>query len=109
MTEAPTETQTMSMRAEQAVLGGLIINNDAMDRIVDLNAGHFHHQDHKLIFSEMRAQILANQTADALTVASALGQKLPGNLPKKTARALLDIENKDYVPIIRNPNHFLHV
>ena len=27
----------------------------------------------------------------------------PGGLPKKTARALLDIEDKDYVPIIRNP------
>ena len=32
-----------------------------------------------------------------------INKKLPGNLPKKTARALLDIENKDYVPIIRNP------
>ncbi len=30
-------------------------------------------------------------------------KKMPGNLPKKTARALLDIEDKDYVPIIRNP------
>ncbi|MFO0123220.1 MAG: DUF3400 domain-containing protein, partial [Inhella sp.] len=30
-------------------------------------------------------------------------KKLPGGLPKKTARALLDIEDKDYVPIIRNP------
>ena len=28
---------------------------------------------------------------------------MPGGLPKKTARALLDIEDKDYVPIIRNP------
>ncbi|MFN7395054.1 MAG: (Fe-S)-binding protein, partial [bacterium] len=27
----------------------------------------------------------------------------PGGLPKKTARALLDIEDKDYVPIIRDP------
>ncbi len=33
-----------------------------------------------------------------------VNKKLPGNLPKRTARALLDIENKDYVPIIRNPN-----
>lgn len=32
-----------------------------------------------------------------------INKKMPGNLPKKTARALLDIENKDYVPIIRNP------
>ena len=32
-----------------------------------------------------------------------INKKMPGNLPKKTARALLDIEDKDYVPIIRNP------
>ncbi|HZY17596.1 MAG TPA: FAD/FMN-binding oxidoreductase [Ramlibacter sp.] len=32
-----------------------------------------------------------------------INKKLPGGLPKKTARALLDIEDKDYVPIIRNP------
>ncbi|MCA6216747.1 FAD/FMN-binding oxidoreductase [Ideonella sp. B7] len=32
-----------------------------------------------------------------------VNKKMPGNLPKKTARALLDIEDRDYVPIIRNP------
>ena len=32
-----------------------------------------------------------------------INKKMPGGLPKKTARALLDIENQDYVPIIRNP------
>ena len=32
-----------------------------------------------------------------------VNKKLPGGLPKKTARALLDIEDRDYVPIIRNP------
>ncbi|WP_293660097.1 FAD/FMN-binding oxidoreductase [Rhodoferax sp. OV413] len=32
-----------------------------------------------------------------------INKKMPGGLPKKTARALLDIENSDYVPIIRNP------
>ncbi len=30
-------------------------------------------------------------------------QEMPGNLPKKTARALLDIEDDKIVPIIRNP------
>jgi Fe-S oxidoreductase len=32
-----------------------------------------------------------------------INKKMPGNLPKKTARALLDIEDSDVVPIIRNP------
>ncbi|NLD67757.1 MAG: (Fe-S)-binding protein, partial [Limnobacter sp.] len=33
-----------------------------------------------------------------------VNRKMPGNLPKKTARALLDIEDKRYVPIIRDPH-----
>ena len=32
-----------------------------------------------------------------------INKKLPGGLPKRTARALLDIEDANYVPIIRNP------
>jgi len=32
-----------------------------------------------------------------------INKKMPGNLPKKTARALLDIEDEQFVPIIRNP------
>ena len=32
-----------------------------------------------------------------------INKKMPAGLPKKTARALLDIEDKDYVPSIRDP------
>ena len=32
-----------------------------------------------------------------------INKPMPGNLPKKTARALLDIEDARYVPIIRDP------
>jgi Fe-S oxidoreductase len=32
-----------------------------------------------------------------------VNKKMPGGLPNRTARALLDIEDKAYVPIIRNP------
>jgi FAD/FMN-containing dehydrogenase/Fe-S oxidoreductase len=32
-----------------------------------------------------------------------VNKKMPGGLPKKTARALLDIENSAYVPVIRDP------
>jgi Fe-S oxidoreductase len=32
-----------------------------------------------------------------------INKKLPGGLPKRTARALLDLEDRNYVPIIRNP------
>lgn len=33
-----------------------------------------------------------------------VNKKMPGNLPKKTARALLDIEDSAFVPIIRDPS-----
>lgn len=32
-----------------------------------------------------------------------VNKKMPGGLPKQTARKLLDIEDSNYVPIIRNP------
>jgi Fe-S oxidoreductase len=32
-----------------------------------------------------------------------INKKMPGGLPKKTARALLDIEDNHYVPILRDP------
>jgi FAD/FMN-containing dehydrogenase/Fe-S oxidoreductase len=32
-----------------------------------------------------------------------INKKMPGNLPKKTARALLDIEDNKMVPVIRDP------
>ncbi|WP_374316570.1 DUF3683 domain-containing protein [Aquabacterium sp.] len=32
-----------------------------------------------------------------------INKKMPGGLPNKTARALLDIEDKEYVPILRDP------
>ncbi|MBA5685512.1 DUF3683 domain-containing protein [Rugamonas apoptosis] len=32
-----------------------------------------------------------------------INKKMPGNLPKKSARALLDIEDNKFVPIIRDP------
>jgi len=33
-----------------------------------------------------------------------VNKRMPGGLPKKTARALLDIEDRNYVPIIRDPH-----
>jgi FAD/FMN-containing dehydrogenase/Fe-S oxidoreductase len=32
-----------------------------------------------------------------------VNRRMPAGVPKKTARALLDIEDKNYVPVIRNP------
>ncbi|WP_119155441.1 DUF3683 domain-containing protein [Caldimonas tepidiphila] len=63
--------------------------------------------------SDVLAAVAKRQTAKPpATVGSApikeqvihfVNKKLPGGLPKRTARALLDIEDKNYVPIIRDP------
>lgn len=62
------EDHTVSIRAEQAVLGALLADNDALDRIADLDATHFYRHDHRQIFEEIRSQITAGQRADAITV-----------------------------------------
>lgn len=64
-------------------------------------------------FAKTLRMTQAQTTAPAPTIGRApireqvihfINKPMPGNLPKKTARALLDVENSDYVPIIRNPN-----
>ncbi|MEW6318780.1 MAG: DnaB-like helicase N-terminal domain-containing protein, partial [Pseudomonadota bacterium] len=42
-----------SAEAEQCVLGALIIDNDAYDRLEDLRAEHFFLSDHATIFKEI--------------------------------------------------------
>ena len=63
---------------------------------------------HDLLKPAARAQTAAPRATLGLPpvkeqVIHFINKKMPGGLPKKTARALLDIEDKDYVPIIRNP------
>jgi len=65
------------------------------------------------LVSDVLATVATRQTAKPpATVGKAplieqvvhfVNKKMPGNLPKRSARKLLDIENPDYVPIIRNP------
>jgi replicative DNA helicase len=70
------EDHTVSIRAEQAVLGALLADNDSLDRIADLEANHFYRQDHRLIFDELCRQIAAGQRADAITVFEKLKDKV---------------------------------
>jgi FAD/FMN-containing dehydrogenase/heterodisulfide reductase subunit C len=63
---------------------------------------------HGLLKTLARAQTLrppatTGKPAMREQVVHFVNKRMPGGLPKKTARALLDIENPDYVPIIRDP------
>jgi replicative DNA helicase len=57
-----------AIEAEQSILGALMYDNDAIDRIADLRSEHFFRYDHRLIFEEISRLILAGRTADIITV-----------------------------------------
>jgi replicative DNA helicase len=62
-----------SIEAEQSVLGGLLLDNTAWDRIADVvTDADFYRGDHRLIFQHIARLIEENKPADALTVADSL-------------------------------------
>src|SRR5574340_619864 len=62
-----------SLEAEQAVLGGLLLDNSAWDRIGDVvSESDFYRQDHRQVLRAIVRQIAENRPADAVTVAEAL-------------------------------------
>jgi replicative DNA helicase len=62
-----------SIEAEQSVLGGLLLDNAAWDRVADvLGEADFYRADHRAIFGHVARLIEDNKPADALTVAESL-------------------------------------
>jgi replicative DNA helicase len=61
--------------AEQSVLGALLLDNDAIDRIGDLRAEHFFRGDHRAIFVEIVSLISNGAGADVMTVFERLQAK----------------------------------
>ncbi|GGY19795.1 replicative DNA helicase [Pseudoduganella dura] len=77
---APSDPQVDSLRipphsieAEQSVIGGLLRDNAAWDRIADfMHAEDFYRYDHRIIFEQMVRLINAGKPADVITVFEAL-------------------------------------
>ncbi|MDE3208328.1 MAG: replicative DNA helicase, partial [Pseudomonadota bacterium] len=62
-----------SIEAEQSVLGALLIENTAWERIGDLlDISDFYRQDHRLIYQQIIKLIDQNFPADIITVSEAL-------------------------------------
>ncbi len=62
-----------SIEAEQSVIGGLLLENEALDKIADiLSAQDFYQHDHKTIFQHISKLIEHNRPADIVTVAESL-------------------------------------
>ena len=68
-----------SLEAEQSVLGGLMLDNDAADKIGDvLGADDFYSDAHRIIYRHVTHLIADGRPADVVTVSEALAstQKL---------------------------------
>jgi replicative DNA helicase len=62
-----------SIEAEQSVLGGLLLDNSAWDKIADfVNPEDFYRYDHRLIFQHITRLINGSRPADVITVFESL-------------------------------------
>ena len=62
-----------SVEAEQSVLGGLLLDNSAWDKIADLvGEGDFYRHDHRLIYRHINKLVEHAKPADVITVAESL-------------------------------------
>ncbi|KFZ28904.1 DNA helicase [Pseudidiomarina atlantica] len=70
---AAMKTPPHSIEAEQSVLGGLMLDNQAWDNIAgEIIADDFYHRGHKLIFQAMHRLTERNQPIDLVTVSEDL-------------------------------------
>jgi replicative DNA helicase len=66
-------TPPHSIEAEQSVLGGLLLDNSAWDKIADMvGSGDFYRHDHRLIYQTISGLIEHSRPADVVTVYESL-------------------------------------
>ncbi|MBP7918024.1 MAG: replicative DNA helicase [Rhodocyclaceae bacterium] len=64
-----------SIEAEQSVLGGLLLDNESLDRITDLlTEVDFYRSEHKLIYQQITRLLERGRPADVITVSEAIEQ-----------------------------------
>ncbi|PJI46446.1 MULTISPECIES: replicative DNA helicase [Pseudomonas] len=77
-----------SIEAEQAVLGGLMLDNNAWERVSDaVSDGDFYRHDHRLIFRAVYKLAEGNQPIDVVTLSELLERE--GQLPQVGGLAYL--------------------
>ena len=99
-----------NIEAEQALLGALIMNNDAFDRVSDfLRPEHFSEELHRRIFEACGQQIRAGRVASVITLKSLLsamqlpdGVALQPYLARLAANATTIINAEDYARMIHD-------
>jgi replicative DNA helicase len=65
-----------SVEAEQSLLGGLMLDNSAWDRVADVVIeGDFYRRDHRLIFRAISELVERGQPGDAVTISETLDSR----------------------------------
>ncbi len=82
-----------SLEAEQSVLGGLLLDGTAMDRIGHLRPEHFARANHRLIFQAMLDCIEVGDAIDAVTVTARIDQARDSNWSGDTAYLIELVKN----------------
>src|ERR1700733_2609635 len=103
-TEQPVYRQPPhNIEAEQALLGAILVNNDAFDRVSDfLKAEHFSEDLHRRIFDVASQLIRAGKLATPVTLKTFLGDHdlggvtIPQYLARLAAQATTIINAEDY-------------
>ncbi|HEY1736903.1 MAG TPA: replicative DNA helicase [Methylovirgula sp.] len=92
-----------NIEAEQALLGAILVNNDAFDRVSDfLKAQHFSEELHRRIFDVAAQLIRAGKLATPITLKTFLGEHdlggvtIPQYLARLAAEATTIINAEDY-------------
>jgi replicative DNA helicase len=69
----PYKTPPHSIESEQSVLGGLMLDNDAWEKVADIiTEADFYRYDHRLIYQHICKLIEQSKPADVITVAESL-------------------------------------
>ena len=92
-----------NLEAEQALLGAILVNNDAFDRVSDfLKPEHFQEEIHRRIYEIASALIRAGKIATPITLKTFLGEQdlggitIPQYLARLAAEATTIINAADY-------------
>ena len=96
-------TPPHNAEAEQALLGAILLNNDAFDRVSDfLRSDHFIEEIHRRIFETAGSLIRAGKLASPITIKTFLGEhdisgaSVPQYLARLAAEATTIINAYDY-------------
>ncbi len=106
-TSAQVRIPPQFLEGERAILGGLLIDNDALPKVIStLTADHFYKEAHRHIFSAMTALFEKGEPVDWVTLTSALNKA--GVLDTVGGTAYL-AELADAVPSAANILHYTEV